>query len=146
MKKIIIGMVVALFSLAIVVESGSAAEKEAVNPEDIKKHALRYLGGEGESVVRVSVVKSYYWQTVKHQCKVCTNPIHHIITIFKVEESYSGKIPEGMKICCFHKRTDTKGLKIGAVYLFSMNVPVGQVRHLDSGELVPVAEISKRWR
>ncbi len=115
------------------------AEKAA----ETREHALRYFSG---TVVRASVSKSYYWQSVAHSCPTCNDPIHDIITVFKVEESYSGGVPVGTEICCFHRSQTEKSLKPGDVCIFPATAPISQVQHLDTGDLVPVAEISKRQR
>ena len=115
------------------------AEKAA----EMREHALRYFTG---TVVRASVSKSYYWQSVPHSCAICKDPIHDIMTVFKVEESYSGGVPVGTEILCLHRSQIEKSLKPGDVYIFPVGAPINQVQFLDTGELVPVAEISKRQR
>jgi hypothetical protein len=110
---------------------------------ETRKHALRYFSG---TVVRASVSKSYYWQSVAHSCPTCNDPIHDIITVFKVEESYSGGVPVGTEICCFHRSQIEKNLKPGDVYIFAAKAPINQLQHLDTGDLVPVAEILKLER
>ena len=117
----------------------------AEKAEGTREHALRYFSGE-HSIIRASVSKSYYWQSSTHKCPTCSEPVHEIITIFKVEESYAGDLPVGTEICCFHRSQIEKSLKPGDMYIFPTTPPATQVQHLDTGVLVPVAEISKRYR
>ena len=130
-----------LLTLFLLIPHLNADEKVNEN----RKHALEYFEGK-RAIVKVSVSKSYFWQTRIHKCKTCTNPVHDIITIFKVVETYKGKIPVGTEICCFHQRTDKKSLKQGDVYVFDMPAAPGQVQLLDTGMLVPFKELLKRKR
>ena len=113
--------------------------------DEHQKHALKYFEGK-RAIVKVSVSKSYFWQTTIHKCDICTKSVHDIITIFKVVETYKGKVPVGAEICCHHRRTDKKSLKEGDVYVFDLTAASDQVQFLDVGMLVPFKELLKRER